>query len=61
MRLHIRVVGAEQFFGAIDCSLLDNISPLTAAIVTFAGIAFGVFVGEDRAHGFKHGLADEIF
>ena len=31
------------------------------AIVTFAGIAFGVFVGEDAAGGFEDGFGDEVF
>ncbi len=47
MRLHVRVIGAEQFLGAIDRGLLDHVSVFTAAIVTLAGVAFGVLVGKD--------------
>ena len=45
MRLHVGVIGAEQGFGAVDGQLLGFIDKLSAAVVTFAGIAFGVFVG----------------
>ena len=61
VRLHVGVFGAEQFLGAIDGELLDFVGVFAAAVVALAGIAFGVFVGEDRAHGFEHGFGDEIF
>ena len=58
--LHVRVIGPEQFLRAIDRGLLDHISPFTAAVVTFTGIAFGILVSEDRTHGFEHSFANKI-
>jgi hypothetical protein len=51
---------AEQFLGAIARQVFDDIGPFAAAVVAFAGIAFGVLVGEDAAGGFQHGLRDEV-
>src|SRR5262245_29800594 len=53
--------GAEQPPGALDGQALDHVGEFTAAVVAFARIAFGVFVGEDRAGGFQDGLGDEVF
>ena len=61
VRLHVRVIGAEQFFRAIDGGLLDDIAPFTAAVVTLAGIALGVLVREHRARRFEHSFADKVF
>ena len=61
VRLHIRVIGAKQFFRAIDRGLLDNVGPFTAAIVALTRIAFGVFVSKDRARSFKYGFTDKVF
>jgi hypothetical protein len=41
--------------------LLDYVCPLTTTVVTFAGIAFGVLVGEYRACRFEHCFADKVF
>ncbi len=46
VRLHVGVVGAEQFFGAVDGQLLDDVHVFAAAVVALARIAFGVFVGQ---------------
>jgi len=61
MRLDVGVFGAEQLLGAIDRELLDLVGVFAAAVVTLAGIAFGVLVGEDGAHGFENGFGDEVF
>ena len=47
VRLHVGVIGAEQFLRAIDRRLLDDVGPFAAAVVTLARIAFGVLVRED--------------
>ena len=60
MRLHIGILCTEKFFDAVDCKLFGLIDYLTAAIITMAGIAFGIFVCEARTHGFHHLVADEI-
>jgi hypothetical protein len=36
MRLHVRVVGAEQLLGAVDRELLDLVHHLAAAVVALA-------------------------
>ena len=61
MRLHIGVIGAEERFGAIDGELLGDVHEFAAAVIALAGIAFGVFIGEHRAHGFHHRFGDAIF
>ena len=52
---------AEQFLGAIAREVLDDIGEFTSAVVALAGIALGVFVGEDAAGSFQHGFRDEVF
>jgi hypothetical protein len=47
-------------FGAVAGEVLDDVREFATAVVAFAGIAFRVFVGEDRACGLKHGAADEV-
>ena len=59
--LHVGVLSAKQFLGAIDRRLLHHVSPFAAAVVTLLRIAFSILVGEDRAGGFEHGFADEVF
>src|SRR5215472_5844336 len=61
MRLHIGMLGAEEFLGAIARQVLDHVDKLAAAIVAAAGIAFGVLVGEDAAGGFENSFGSEIF
>ena len=61
MRLHIGMLRPEKLFGTVNRQLFDNINLMTAAIVTLAGIAFGVFVGHDRALRFQNGAGDNVF
>ena len=61
VRLDVGMVGAEELFGAVAGQVLDDVGVLASAVVALAGIALGVLVGEDRAGGFKHGLADKVF
>jgi hypothetical protein len=44
MRLHVRVVGAEQLLGAIDRELLGDVDEPTAAVVAPARVALGILV-----------------
>src|SRR5215469_3754114 len=60
MWLHVSMFGAKQLPGALASQLLHLIGELAAAVIALAGIAFRVFVGEHRAHGFEHGFADKI-
>ena len=59
--LDIRVFGAEELLGAVDRELLDDIDMLAATVPATAGIAFGVFVGEDRALCLHHGGRGKVF
>ena len=61
MRLDVRVFGAEKFFGAINCELLNRVNVLAAAIPTFFRIAFGVFVREHRTLRFHDSGRSKIF
>src|SRR5947199_4209401 len=58
--LHISVLGAEKFFGALARQILHNVSEFTTPVIAFARISFGVFIREHRAHGFQHCFADEV-
>src|SRR5271157_2850376 len=60
MRLHVGVLGAEELFRAIACQVLDHIGEFASAVITLAGIALGVLVGEDRACRLKHRFAHKI-
>ena len=60
MRLHIGEGAVEQALGAIDGELLDHVDILATAVIALAGIALGIFVGEQRAGGIEHGLGDDV-
>jgi len=60
VRLHVRVIGAEQGLGPVDRELLDLVDPLAAAVVALARIALGVLVREHRAGRLEHGRPGEI-
>ena len=51
----------EQSAGALDRQSLRDVDELAAAIIAFAGIAFRVFVGQDRALGLEHGARHDVF
>ena len=55
VRLHVRVLGAEELLGAVAREVLHHVGELAAAVVALAGIALGVLVGEDRPGRFEHG------
>ena len=54
MRLHVRVLGIEQFLGTIDRELLGNVNVLATAVIALAGIAFSVFVRQNRTLRREH-------
>ena len=58
--LDVDMFGAEQLLGPIDCQLFNSIDILTAAVPSFARIAFRIFVREDAALCFHHSAAGEI-
>ena len=61
MRLHVGILGSVELAQAVDSQLLDPIDDLAAAVVTGAGIAFGVFVGQHRPHCLHDLVADIVF
>ena len=61
VRLHVGVLGAEQLLGAVARQILHHVGKFASAVIAFAGIAFGVLVGEDRAGRFQHRFAHEVF
>ena len=60
VRLDIGVFGTEQFFSAVDRELFGLVDTFAPVVPAFAGIAFGVFIGQTRPLRFAHGLADNI-
>src|SRR5687767_1614515 len=54
VRLHVRMFGPKQFFGAVNRGLFYDVGPLTTAVISFAGITFGILVREHRTGSFKH-------
>ncbi|KAF5052325.1 hypothetical protein DSECCO2_409870 [anaerobic digester metagenome] len=58
--LHVRVLGAEELFDAVAGEVLRLVVELAPTVVTLPGIALGVLVGHDRAHGLEHGTAHEV-
>ena len=62
MGLHVDMLGArEEGFGAVDGELFDDVDVFASAVPAFAGVAFGVFVGEAGALGFHDCAAGEVF
>ena len=59
--LNIRETGPEQLLGALDGQVLDDVDVFAAAIIALAGVALGIFVGQDRALGLKHSLGHDVF
>src|SRR6476646_1869085 len=60
MRLDVGVLGVEEFLGALPGEVLDDIGKLAAAVVTLAGITFGILVREHAAGGFEDRLGGEV-
>ena len=61
MRLDVGIVTAEELLGSLDGEGLDLVDDFTAAVVTFARITFGIFVGQDRAHCQDDGFGNDVF
>src|SRR5215469_11851119 len=60
MRLYIHILRPEELSGALAGQVLDDIGELAATVVTLAGVAFSVLVGEHAACGFQYGLGGEV-
>ncbi len=60
MRLHIRVLGAEQLLGAVDRELLDLVDDLAPAVVAPTGITLGVLVRRDARDRLEDARPGEV-
>src|SRR5579872_2210226 len=60
VRLHVGILGAEQFLGPLPSQVLDDVGVLATPVITPARIPFGVFVSEYAARGFQHRLGGEV-
>ncbi|MNW45678.1 hypothetical protein D3C74_229490 [compost metagenome] len=60
MRLHVRMLGAKQFFGPVASDIFHDIDTFATAVIAFARISLGVFVREHGTHRFHHRLADDV-
>ena len=60
MGLHVGVLGAEELASPADGDVLHLVHILAAAVVTVAGITFGILVGEHAAHGGYDGGGDDV-
>ena len=60
VRLHVRVLGAEERLGAIDRELLRDVDPLAAAVVALARQPLRVLVREHRAGRLEDRPRDEV-
>ena len=58
--LDVGVFGAEEPAGPVDGDLLHLIHIDASAVIALAGIAFGIFVGEDTAHGGHDRRGDDV-
>ena len=61
MRLHVRIIGAEKFFGFPRRAGFDRVDIFAAAVVAVFRIAFCVFVGEEISHRGLHGKRTVVF
>ena len=59
--LNVCVFGAEEFFGAVDGELFNDVHVFASAIPPAARVTFGVLVGEARALGLHDRAGGEVF
>ena len=60
MGLHVGVVSSEQYFCTFNCEIFNDVDVLATAVVAFAGVALGVFVGQYTTLRFHHGRVGEV-
>src|SRR5262249_3388894 len=61
VRLHIYVLGAEEFLSAIDGKILDDVYELASAVVAAPWISLSVFVRKYRPCRLKNSVVREVF
>src|SRR5207245_1959490 len=60
VRLHVRMLGAEQRLRPVDRKLLDLVDDLAAAVIAFVRQPLRVLVGERGTLRLQHRLGDEV-
>src|SRR5205085_10220034 len=60
VRLHVRVLGAEELLRPVDRELLDLVDDLAAAVVALARIALGVLVRRHASDRLEHARPGEV-
>jgi hypothetical protein len=60
VRLYVSGLGTEQLTSAALCDPFDIVDELATSVVSPSGIAFSVFVGEDRTDRLHNGDAGII-
>jgi hypothetical protein len=61
MWLYVGIFAAKNLFDPVDGELFGLINYLTAAVISSAGIAFGIFIRHNIPHGHHYGIGGEIF
>ena len=61
MRLHIRVLGAEELLCALNGESLYLVDIFASAVVAGTGVTFGVLVGQMAPHCLHDSFADKVF
>ena len=59
--LHVGMLCTKQLFGPLNGQILHLVNVLAAAVIALAGIALGVFIGQDRPHGRHDRRRNKIF
>ena len=57
VRLDVDVFNAEKSLRALNREGFNSVHELASVVVAFAGVAFGVFIGEDTGLGLHNGTA----
>ena len=60
MRLHIRILTAEKFFGSLDRQGLYDINILASAVVALPGITFCILIGKVASHRCHDRLGNKV-
>ena len=61
VRLYVGRFRAEQLFHTVNRELLHDVDVFATAVVAFARVAFGVFIGQLRTLRFHHRRAGVVF
>ncbi len=60
MGLHIGKAAVEEPTGALDRKALGDVDIFAAAVIAPAGIAFGIFVGQDRSLRVQNSARNDV-